>query len=65
MKLNELLDGVALTDLYRTLRVRVLVCAVERGDEVLIPDGRFVLRGTDLLNDALREQALEEMKKEE
>ena len=41
------LDGVALTDLYRTLRVRVLVCAVERGDEVLIPDGRFVLRGGD------------------
>lgn len=41
------LDGVALTDLYRTLRVRVLVCAVERGNDVVIPDGRFVLRGGD------------------
>lgn len=41
------LDGVALGDLYRTLRVRVLVCAVERGDEVFIPDGSFSLCGGD------------------
>ena len=41
------LDGVALIDLYRTLRVRVLVCAVSRGEEVFIPDGSFVLHGGD------------------
>ena len=39
---------------------------MDGGDAIdIIRGGRFVLRGTDLLNDALREQALEEMKKEE
>lgn len=41
------LDGMALADLYKSLRVRVLVCAVERDDGVYIPDGRFVLHGGD------------------
>lgn len=40
-------DGLQLTDLYKTVKIRVLVCAVERGDEVFIPDGSFVLRGGD------------------
>lgn len=41
------LDGVPLTALYKSLRVRALVCAVERGDDVIIPDGNFVLREGD------------------
>ena len=41
------LDGMALQALYGTLKVRALVCAVERGDDVMIPDGSFVLRGGD------------------
>ena len=41
------LDGLRLPDLYGMLKVRVLVCAVERDDEVYIPDGNFVLRGND------------------
>ncbi len=41
------LDGVALVELYKTLKVRVLVCAVERGGAVHIPDGRFTLRADD------------------
>ena len=41
------LDGMALQTLYKKLRVRVLVCAVERRDEVIIPDGSFVLQEGD------------------
>ena len=41
------LDGMILSDLYKSLRVHVLVCAVERENSVTIPDGRFVLRAGD------------------
>lgn len=41
------LDGLPLLELYKTLKVRVLVCAVKRGDEVIIPDGSFVFHGED------------------
>lgn len=41
------LDGVPLLELYRTLKVKLLICAVERGEEVIIPDGSFVLHGGD------------------
>ncbi len=41
------LDGMLLSDLYKSLRVHVLVCAVERDDNVYIPDGRFVLKAGD------------------
>lgn len=43
------LDGLPLVELYQTLKVRVLICAVERGDDVFIPDGSFVLHGGDHL----------------
>ncbi len=41
------LDGMSLQTLYKTLRVQVLVCAVERGSDVMIPSGDFVLREGD------------------
>ena len=41
------LDGVPLMDLYKALKVRVLVCAVERAGQVYIPDGRFLLQAGD------------------
>ena len=43
------LDGMPLPQLYKALKVRVLICAVERGGEVVIPDGSFVLKGGDNL----------------
>ncbi len=43
------LIGKKLAELYKTARVKVLVCAVERGDDVLIPDGNFKLRKHDKL----------------
>ena len=41
------LDGMLLSELYKSLRVHVLVCAVERENNVYIPDGRFVLKAGD------------------
>jgi len=43
------LDGMPLLQLYKTLKVRVLICAVERGNDVIVPDGSFVLKGGDNL----------------
>ncbi len=41
------LDGMQLSDLYRNIRVRVLICAVARKGETIIPSGDFVLRSGD------------------
>lgn len=41
------LDGYSVMKLVSELRSDVLVCAVERGDEVFIPNGSFVLRDGD------------------
>ncbi|MBR5232083.1 MAG: Trk system potassium transporter TrkA [Clostridia bacterium] len=44
------LDGLPLPQLYKTLKIRVLICAVERDGEVIIPDGSFVLKGGDMMH---------------
>ncbi len=41
------LDGMQLMDLYHDLKARILVCAVDRGGEVTIPRGSFVLKAND------------------
>ena len=41
------LDGLKLLDMYGMVKTRVLVCAVERHNEVYIPDGGFTLKGDD------------------
>ena len=41
------IKGKRLSDLYKAVKVKVLVCAVERGDTVHIPDGNFRLRAGD------------------
>lgn len=40
----------SLIDISANLRCEVLVCAVERGDEVYIPDGKFVLKENDIIS---------------
>ena len=41
------LHGMQLSDLYRNIRVRVLICAVARKGETFIPSGDFVLQAGD------------------
>ncbi|EWM52613.1 Trk system potassium transporter TrkA [Ruminococcus flavefaciens] len=47
---GSILDGVALTQLSRRMRLDVLICAVQRGDELTIPNGNFVLRAGDKIH---------------
>lgn len=44
---DSALEGMQLSDLYRNIRVRVLVCAVARKGETIIPSGEFVLHSGD------------------
>lgn len=41
------LVGMPLADLYRNIRVKILVCAVARGQETIIPSGSFALQAGD------------------
>lgn len=43
------LDGLRLSDLYGNLRARVLVCAVARRDQTIIPSGDFALAAGDTI----------------
>ena len=44
------LCGLKLSRLQETYKVRILVCVVRRGDEILIPNGDFVLEARDTIN---------------
>lgn len=43
------LAGMRLLELHKRLKVKILVCAVERGDKVVIPDGSYTLTVGDKL----------------
>ena len=47
---NSILDGMSLSDLYKSVRIRVLICAVSRKDQTIIPSGDFVLRAGDKIH---------------
>ena len=47
LKENSPLDGVSLIDLKKKHPDNFLVCAVQRGDKLYIPDGNFVLKSAD------------------
>ncbi len=46
-KAGDILDGTPLLDLPKKLKTRVLVAAVQREGEVIIPDGSFTIRAGD------------------
>ena len=56
---NSPLAGVQLTDLYRNTRAKVLICAVARGEDVVIPSGEFLLQKGDKIYVTASPQALE------
>ncbi len=47
LKPGSPLEGVRLSDLRNKYSQRFLICAVQRGEEVFIPDGNFVLMAGD------------------
>lgn len=44
------LAGFALKDIAGRLQCEVLVCVAQRGEDILIPDGNYVVRGGDFLS---------------
>ncbi len=49
LKPDSVLDGISLIEMREKYKARVLVCAVQRGEEVFIPNGSFRLKGGDKL----------------
>jgi trk system potassium uptake protein TrkA len=44
------LDGMPLWAIYKEFQVKILICAVQREDQVIIPGGEFVLKAGDKIN---------------
>ena len=53
------LIGMSLADMYNRFQIKLLVCAVERGEEGFIPDGDYVLRAGDRLHIAASHMEIE------
>ncbi len=51
--------GRSLADTYKKSQVKILVCAVQRGGEVIIPDGSFAVQKGDKLHIAATHKELE------
>ena len=47
---DSILDRMKVMDVVSRLKSNVLICAVERGDDVVIPDGNFEMRGGDKIS---------------
>ena len=47
---GSILENLALNQLSRRLRLDVLICAVQRGEDLIIPDGNFVLHAGDKIH---------------
>lgn len=53
------LIGLSLKEMYIKYQIKLLVCAVERGDQVVIPDGDFVMQEGDRLHITATHKELE------
>jgi len=47
---KSLVEGCRIRDLSRVIKANILICAVERENEVYIPDGNFILHGGDTIS---------------
>lgn len=47
---GSVLDGMKMMDVNRELKTNVLVCSIERGDDVMIPGGAVILRAKDTIS---------------
>lgn len=47
LKSDSVLDGMSLKDMRQNYKAKFLVCVVQRDDQVVIPDGNFVLKSGD------------------
>lgn len=47
---DSILDRMKVMDVVSRLKSNVLICAVERGEDVVIPDGNFEMKGGDKIS---------------
>lgn len=47
---GSVLDGLHLYDLKKSVSAPMLICAVQRGEDVVIPSGNFVIKAGDILH---------------
>lgn len=47
---GSILENIALSQLTKRLRLDILICAVQRGEEIIIPNGDFVLHEGDKIH---------------
>ena len=59
MKESKLV-GMRLADMYTRFQIKILVCAVEHGQDVLIPDGDYVIKEGDRLHIAASHREVEQ-----
>ncbi len=52
--------GYKLADIYSKFQIKILICAIQRGSEVLIPDGEFVIEEGDKLHIAATHREIEQ-----
>ena len=57
---NHAVVGKTLAEIYKAYKIKILVCAVQRGEEVLIPDGDCVLKPGDKLHIAASHNEIED-----
>ncbi len=56
---DSTIEGKTLAEIYKKVKIKFLICAVQRGDEVYIPDGNFILRAGDRIHIAASHKNLE------
>ena len=47
---DSALAGLSLAEVYRKFQIKILVCAVKRGQKIYIPDGEFILEKGDKMH---------------
>lgn len=47
---NSKLNGLPLSSLYSKYKVKILICAVQRNSEIIIPTGEFILQTGDTIS---------------
>ena len=60
---NSKLPGMQMKDVVKTFGIKILVCAIQRRDEVFIPDGNFTFEKGDKLSIAGSHEDLEKFLK--
>ena len=60
VKEQSRLDGMKLSDIYQKYQIKLLICAVRRGNDVIIPDGDFLVKVGDRLHLVASHKYIEE-----